>query len=95
MVDGAAVNSLVFQYLEVVHPERTSNIKIIERSEWFAMPPVVVAKGIDPDLIKKIKEIFFTLHTDSASKKVLDKLMFDRFVLGNDSMYNSVRKLIL
>jgi phosphonate transport system substrate-binding protein len=93
IVDGAAVNSLVFDYLRITSPERTKNIKVVERSESFAMPPVVVSNHLSENTIRKLEEIFLNLHKDSSSKKVLEQLMVDKYVKDNDSIYSSVRKL--
>lgn len=50
IVDGAAVDSLVWDYLDATGPEFTSNTRIIQRSPPYGIPPVVVPKGLDPEL---------------------------------------------
>ncbi len=94
MVEAAAVNSLVFDYLRTVSPERTKNIRIIETSEWLGMPPVVIAHGVKDDLRARIQNVFLNIHKDEASRKVLEKLMIDRYVVENDTIYNSVRDMV-
>jgi phosphonate transport system substrate-binding protein len=94
MVDGAAVNSLVFEYIAAVSPERIQNIRIIEKSGWYGMPPVVIAKGVPTDLRRMIESIFINIHKDTGSQKVLEKLMVDRFVAVNDTIFKSVRDMV-
>lgn len=94
MVDGAAVNSLVFEYISAKYPDRVKNIKIIDRSPWFAMPPVVVSNGLPEEMKKKLKRIFLNIHEDKGSKEVLEKLMIDRFVEGNDTIFNNIRLMV-
>lgn len=94
MVDGAAVNSLVFDYLKTVSPERTKNIKIIEKSEWHGMPPVVISYGVNDELKQELETIFLHIHEDEGSKRVLEKLMVDKYVKDSDTLFNSVRDLL-
>ena len=93
IVDGASVHGLIFQYLSRYHPERVKNIKVIEKSEPFGMPPVVTPISIKKKRFDKYQQIFINLHKDSIGKKILDKLNIDKFVLVSDSIYNSVFQL--
>lgn len=92
IVDGATVDGLIFEYLAKFHPEKVKNIKVIEKSEEFGIPPVVVSKNIDPVIKQKLKHIFLNLHKDSIGKQILNKLLIDKFIEGNDANYNSIRK---
>lgn len=92
IVDGATVDGLIFEYLAKNHPEKVKNITVIEKSEEFGIPPVVVSKNIDAVTKQKLKNIFLTIHNDSVGKQILSKLMIDKFIEGDDSNYNSIRK---
>jgi phosphonate transport system substrate-binding protein len=93
MVDGAAVNSLVFDFLSSSAPERTKNVKIIEQSGFYGMPPVVISNGVSKAMRQKLLSIFLNAHNDSGSRKVLEKLKVDRYVIDSDTIYKSVRDL--
>lgn len=94
MVDGAAVNSLVFDYLVKNSPERVKNITIIDKSGWYAMPPVVISNGVPKELREKLETIFLNIHKDENSKRVLEKLMVDRYVIESDTLFSSVRRMV-
>lgn len=92
MVDGASVDGLIYDYLATFYPERLKNVRIIEKSEYFGIPPVVVPSGLNQNLKKQLRDMFLTLHEDPEGKKILDKLLIDRFIEGNDTDYNSIRQ---
>jgi phosphonate transport system substrate-binding protein len=94
MVDGAAVNSLVFDYINTFSPERTKNIVIIEKSETYGMPPVVISNGISDEMKKILENVFLNIHNDPSSKRVLEKLMVDKYVLESDTIYKSVNNMV-
>ena len=93
IVDGAAVDSLVWDYLDAKKPVNTSLIRIIKKSEPYGIPPVVVPKDLDPALKKELQDILLTMHEDQTGKKILQEIMIDRFVKVEDSLYDSIRKM--
>jgi phosphonate transport system substrate-binding protein len=93
IVDGAAVDSLVWEYANRTNPEFTSRTKVIRKSPPYGIPPVVVPKGLEPELKRRLREIFLSAHEDEKSKEILKGMMIDRFVMGDDSAYDSIRQM--
>ena len=93
IVDGASVHGLIFDYLALYHPEKVKNIKVIEESEKFGMPPIVTPAALSKVSFEKYQKLFLNLHNDSAGKKILEKLHIEKFVTVNDSIYKSVFEL--
>jgi len=62
LVDGATIDGLIFDYLKKYNPDRVSNIDIIETSDYFGIPPVVVPKNLDYSLKTKIKSTLLNMH---------------------------------
>jgi phosphonate transport system substrate-binding protein len=93
LVDAAAISGLIFDYLEIFQPEKVRNIRVIEKSENFGMPPVVSSLLMDQELKLKIQQLFIDMHNDERGKETLSKLLIDRFEIVDDSLYNSVRKI--
>ncbi|MCK5707357.1 MAG: phosphate/phosphite/phosphonate ABC transporter substrate-binding protein [Candidatus Aureabacteria bacterium] len=92
-VDGAAVDHLIWEYMNATDPEFTSKTKVIFKSEPYGMPPVVVHPDIDPVLKKKIKDILLNMHKDEFGKKILKKVFIDEFIVPDDKDYDSVREM--
>ncbi len=93
MVDGAAVDSLVWDFENTTDPRFTKRTKIISKSPPYGIPPVVVSKDIDPVLKEKLRKILFQMHEDKKGKEILDRIMIDRFSEANDSIYDSIREM--
>jgi len=93
MVDGAAVDSLVWDFKNATDPDFTSRTKIISKSPPYGIPPLVVSKDIDPILKEKLGKILLQMHEDKKGIEILDRIMIDRFSEDNDSLYNSVREM--
>ena len=93
VIDGASVNGLIFDYLSLFHPERVENIKIVEQSEDFGIPPVVVPKSISKVRFEKFQNVFLNLHNDSLGRKILEKINIEKFVTVDEDIYKSVFQL--
>lgn len=93
LVDGASVNSLIWEYLNSKNLWLTSRTRIIKKSEPYGIPPVVVPKGLDPGLKEKLRAVFLNLHKEEAGRRILARLKIERFVAIEDSRYDSIRKM--
>lgn len=93
LVDGAAVDSLIWDYQSRKHPEKTANTRIIYQSAPYAPPPFVVRPGLDPALKEKIRTVLLNVHASPKGKAILDKMLIDRFVALDDKAYDSVRDI--
>ncbi len=92
-VDGASVDSLIYDYLAAKSPATTKGTKIVAKSPPYGIPPVIVNPKIDPALKQKVKEILLAMHGDPNGKAILDGIMVDKFILPKDKDYDSVREM--
>ncbi|ACH38505.1 MAG: hypothetical protein ACD_55C00138G0002 [uncultured bacterium] len=93
LVDGAAVDSVIWEYLAKTKPELTGKTRIVLRSEPYAIPPFVVHPALDPAVKKKLRTILLTAHTNQRGKVILDKMMTESYVPIEDKAYDSVRNM--
>lgn len=91
--DGAAVDSLIWEFFQRLDPKLTDQTKIIEKSPPYGIPPIVVHPDLDPIRKAELKKILFALHQQESSAAVLAKLQIDRFDAGDDAMYDTVREM--
>jgi phosphonate transport system substrate-binding protein len=91
LVDGATVDGLIYEYLKKFTPERVRDIVILEKSEKYGIPPVVIPKYIDRATKEQLRKIFIEMNDDKEGKKILDKLMIDRFQPGDVNNYSTIK----
>lgn len=95
LVDGAAVDSLIWEYKNQKFPEQTAKTRIIFKSKPYAPPPFVVRPGLDGAIKEKLRQVMLNAHNSPEGKAILSKMMIDRFVPLKDSAYDSVRQIKL
>jgi phosphonate transport system substrate-binding protein len=92
-VDGASVDSLIFDYVAKRAPARVQNVRIVVKSPPYGIPPFVVHPKADPKLRARVQQILLGMHADAAGKRILDGIMVDRFILPADANYDAVREM--
>jgi phosphonate transport system substrate-binding protein len=93
IVNGAAVDSLIWEYMNKRNSLYTQKTKVIRISDPYGIPPVVVRPGLDKDLKLKLKNVLLNIHKDAVGKQILEGMLIDRFVEIDDSNYDSIRAI--
>jgi phosphonate transport system substrate-binding protein len=87
LAEAASVDSLVFDYLAKRFPEEVAGIRVLEKSEEFPIPPLVVPGGTSEARLVEIRTALFDLVRDEDGKKLLDALHVDGFALPDERAY--------
>jgi phosphonate transport system substrate-binding protein len=93
LADGAAVDSLVYDFALAREPALAKQVRVIGKSMPFGAPPVVVGPGVRPQLRAELYELLITLHQSAEGRAVLQSLGVDRFIAIDDSAYESARQI--
>ncbi len=93
VADGAAVDSLVYQFAVAREPWLGQRTRVIQRSAPFGIPPVVTSPQVRPQVRAELQTILLEMDADPAGRQALQALDVDRFVLISDAAYDSVRDL--
>ncbi len=93
VADGAAVDNLVYEFALAREPELEGQVKVIDRSEPFAVPPVVAGPSLRPQVRAELEDLLLRMHEDPTGRQVLAVVGIDRFETIADEAYDSVRAL--
>ncbi|MCL4424555.1 MAG: phosphate/phosphite/phosphonate ABC transporter substrate-binding protein [Firmicutes bacterium] len=91
VVDGAAVDGIVYQQFLSRHPEYRGKFRVIAHSLAAGNPPVVVNPQLEAGLKRRLKELFLSMHKDKEGQEALGAMLVDRFVPAQDSAYDPIR----
>ena len=92
-VDGAAVDSLVYDSIMAQTIGYSSRFKILEKLGPFGIPPVVVHPALAGALKEQVREALLGASTDEKGRAALAALRIDRFVRVEDSAYDLTRTM--
>lgn len=93
LVDGAAVDSLVYDGRMERQPELKRRLRVVERFGPFAAPPVVVNPALSGERKAALQTTLLSMHEDPEGRRILEDLGIDRFTILDDHAYDSVRAM--
>jgi len=94
LVDGAAVDSLVYQYVVARNPEIAQRTKIIARWGPYGIPPLVTSPKLAPELREKVRTALLEMDRSEDGRAALAMLGVDLFVTIDDHAYDSIRDMM-
>ncbi len=94
LADGAAVDSLVYDFALKRDPALAQQVRIIHRSPPFGIPPVVISPQLRPQLKVTLQDLLLGMADDPQGQQALSTLGIERFVAIDDQAYDTVRQLI-
>jgi phosphate/phosphite/phosphonate ABC transporter binding protein len=92
-VDGAAVDSLIWDIMVRNDPTLATKARIVGRSIPSGIPPFVVRSDFDPVLKTRLQSLLTSMHVDPRGREILAGMMIEKFVVGNDRDYDSIRMM--
>lgn len=93
VADAAGVDSLVYAFAVEREPELAEKVRIIHESPAFGIPPVVVGPDAPAGWITTLRDVFLNMNDNPAGQQALAAVGVDRFVLIDDSAYDTVREI--
>lgn len=93
LVDGAAVDSMIWEYYNARNPVNTSQTRVIKKSIPFGSPPFVASKYLAPKIKEKARALLLNMHQDPKGMTILKELMIDRFISPEETWYQPVRDI--
>jgi phosphonate transport system substrate-binding protein len=93
LVDGAAVDGLVWEYYQHTNPTLTSATRVVRTSDPYGIPPLVASSSVPEKLKEKVRDLVLTMHEDPEGRQILQSLLIDRFIAPEDKWYDSIRQL--
>jgi phosphonate transport system substrate-binding protein len=94
VADGAAVDSLVYEFAILRDPTLKNKIRMIHRSPDFGIPPVVISPFTRPQVKADIQNLLLGMSNDPNAQDALASIGVESFVMIDDSAYDGVRELL-
>lgn len=93
IVDAAAVDNLVYEFMLATEPAVVEKVKVVERWGPFGINPVVVNPLLDSELKGTLRQLFLDMDEDARGRSLLRQLMIERFEVPEEGLYDSVLEM--
>lgn len=92
-VDGASVDSIVYQAFEVNHPLEAKKLKIVEKFGPYPTPPFVVRKSLSKNIKTQIQNALLEMSNEKIGKNILKLMAIDRFMKPQNVSYEKIKNI--
>lgn len=93
LVDGAAVDSLVFESLAARDPGLRAKVRVVHRSPPYGVMPVVASAAMPAEARARLRAVLLDLHQDPAAANALHAVHIQRFVLPTPGLYEDAARV--
>jgi len=93
-VDGASVDSLVYEQFSKRFPDKIKNIKIVQKLGPFPMSPIVAHKGISQELFQKIQAVLVGMGETNEGREIFNELSLDKLNMPNGETYANIEAMM-
>lgn len=87
LVDGASVDSLVFESLVARDPALERKVRVVHRSPAYGVMPVVASMALPAVDRARLKAVLLDLHRDAEASAALRAVHIERFVAPEPGLY--------
>ena len=94
LVDGAAVDSLVYDFMAQHDPSITARTKVIWKSPPYGINPIVVHPDVDPELRRQLVLILLGMSSNAEGQRVLARVGIDSFTMPDPNAYDGIESMI-
>lgn len=93
-VEGASVDSLVYNQVSKAKPYITKDLKVIQKFGPFPTTPFVYRKGLSKDVVKKVMDAMLSMDKDEEGRVILKRMGIERFTVVNSNFYKPIAYMI-
>lgn len=93
LVDGASIDSQIYEYAKLRNPALTDNLRIIGSMKPSPTGPVAISKNVPAQQKAELQRIFLNMNRDPETAEAMQQLIIDRFVLPQPELYEPLKKI--
>ncbi len=93
-VDGASVDSLVYEQFSKRFPNEIKKLKIVQKLGPFTMSPIVAHNGMTKKLFLKIQQTLIDMNKDNDGKEIFKALSLDKLNLPAGETFKSIEDMM-
>lgn len=94
LVQGAAVDSYVWDSLSRVRPDITARTRIAWKSEEYGFPPMVAHRNVPVADFKLMQDILLSMADEPQGRAMLERLNLNGFITGTPMLYDRVAEMM-
>lgn len=93
-VDGASVDSIVYDAFIRSYPEMSEKIKIVQKMGPYPSTPIIVRSNLATKLKNRLRNAILLMDREPFGSEILFRLGIDRFIMKEKYDYSSIEMMM-
>lgn len=93
LADGASVDGYVWESLAQIEPELTARTRVVNRSEEFGFPPIVIRNDLPAAVARTVQRVLIAMDKDDEGRQILARLNLTGFADARPELYDRVEEM--
>ena len=94
LASAGEIDGYVFDTLAKQVPGAVTGVRVAWRSPLYGFPPIVARRSLPVDTFARLQSALLGMTEDVEGRLLLDRLNLDRFVVGEDALFDDIRNLV-
>ncbi|MGZ8256811.1 MAG: substrate-binding domain-containing protein [Gallionella sp.] len=94
LVQGANVDSYIYEQLARFQPELTARTRIVTRSAEYGFAPFVVSAQLPDAQVRQLRAVLLAMQDDEEGRTLLAYMGLDKFIAGDEKLFSGVAALM-
>ncbi|AHN74564.1 ABC transporter substrate-binding protein [Pandoraea pnomenusa] len=94
LASAGEIDGYVFDTMAKQLPDSVSGVRVAWKSPAYGFPPLVARKGLSMETFARIQLALLAMPESADGRELLEHLNLDRFVIGDDRLFDSIRSLV-
>ena len=94
LADGGAVDGYVWETLALRSPSLVERTRVIDRSDQYGFPPIVVPSVSKPEHADRFRTILLQMSDDHQGKALLERLNLTGFAREKESLFAGIANVL-
>jgi phosphonate transport system substrate-binding protein len=95
LLDGANVDGYVYEQMDHYFPELVAKTRLVQKSADYGFAPLVARTGLPKADFRNLQDTLLNMNNDAEGRALLAMMGLDKFIAGDEHLYDGIAKLML
>lgn len=94
LASAGEIDGYIYDTMAKQIPAAVSGVKVAWKSPLYGFPPLVARKSLSVETFARVQTSLISMTEDEDGRDLLQRLNLDRFVIGEDRLFDGIRNLV-
>jgi phosphonate transport system substrate-binding protein len=94
LLNGARVDGYIYDEMKRFFPDMIAQTRLVQQSPDYGFPPIVARHNLPQSDFLALQSTLLNMHNDEEGRVLLALMGLDRFIAGDEHLYDGIASLL-